>query len=379
MKFIFSKRQRITSTSAFDPKIMLKAVCVTWIITKLICYRLWLADRLFPLVPVNEAVSILPDFFHSGLFIISLICMAGMLFFQTRKLAAILLISELLSCALDQNRWQPWEYQFLFMLATFVFIKDEKYCRFSWQLIIAGLFFFSGLGKFNSAFIHDTWQNLILYRWLGLTNHSILLVRAGYLLPMVEMMAAICLFINPFKTFAVAILTGMHLMILLMLGPIGLNINAVVWPWNILMILLLLTLFLRTRFEYSFLFSMKPFTWIVLTCWWILPWLQLAGYWDKYLSAVLYSGGIAQLYICTDNTTAKKEMAVYMDKQFGVIPCAPVLSVYKWGVSEMRTAPYPEPRVFHAIIKAWKKRYPDSTDRFYLYKPGFAYRVTEIK
>ena len=93
---------------------------------------------------------------------------------------------------------------------------------------------------------------------------------------------------------------------------------------------------------------------------------------------MLYSGGVEQLYICSHNPAAKKEMNAYMDKEFKVIPCSPVLSVYKWGVAEMNTAPYPEKRVYKAIIKAWEKKYPGTTDRFYMYKPGFTYKVEEI-
>ena len=163
-----------------------------------------------------------------------------------------------------------------------------------------------------------------------------------------------------------------------MLGPFGLNINAVIWPWNLLMIVLLYLMFFKTTVEYSFSLIKQPFTWLVMICWCILPWLRLAGYWDKYLSAVLYSGGLEQLYICTSNSAAQKEMAPYMDKRFGVIPCSPVLSVYNWGSKEINTSPYPEKRAYIGIIKAWNKKYPGNTDRFYLYKPGYTYTVKEI-
>ena len=71
-------------------------------------------------------------------------------------------------------------------------------------------------------------------------------------------------------------------------------------------------------------------------------------------------------------------MRIYMEKEFRVIPCSPVLSVYKWGVTEMNTSPYPERRIYNAIIMAWKKEHPNNTDRFYIYKPGFAYTVREV-
>lgn len=368
-----------SAVSKYNPGLIVKLVALTWLITKLICYKLWLSNRLFPLIPVHDALADLPAPVHATLFIISLGCLSLLLIFPNRKLVMVLLIVELLSCMLDQDRWQPWEYQFIFMMASFVFIKDEKENRFSWQLILAGIFFFSGLSKFNSAFIHDVWQNLVLHRWLGIYHTSDLLIRSGYALPLIEMAAGIFLLIKKTRRLAILVLVSMHLLILALLGPAGLNMNAVIWPWNILMPFLLYFLFYHEKFQYSYFFSLKPFGWIVFACWWVMPWLQLAGYWDKYLSSVLYSGGVEQLYICTNNESAKKEMADYMDKEFKVIPCSPVLSVYKWGNKEMRTVPYPEKRVYNAIIKAWKKKYPGSNDRFYIYKSGFAYSVKEVQ
>ena len=364
--------------TGFDHRRVFKLVCIAWFISKIICYQLWFADRLFPLVPIHESLSAIPSFLHSTLFFISLASMLVFLFFPDKKIMILLLLAELLSCMLDQNRWQPWEYQFIFMLATMVFCKEEKQVLFAWQCIIAGLYFFGGLGKLNSAFIHDTWQHLVLHKWLGVSGVNISVTRSGYLLPLIEMAAGAGLLFHPAKKICLLILILMHGLILLMLGPLGLNINAVVWPWNLLMPFCLYFVFFKPAMVFSKTNFYKPFIWLVLLCWWVMPWLQLAGYWDKYLSAVLYSGGVEQLFICTQNPAAQKQMAPYLDSTFRVIPCDNSLSVYNWGIKDMKTAPYPEKRVFEAIIKAWKKRFPGTCDRFYLYKPGFSYSVKEV-
>jgi len=362
----------------FDTRRVVRLLCITWFITKLICYKLWFADRLFPVIPVNDLLLGLPLWTHSFLFVVSLCAMLSLVFFPNKKTALILLLAELLSCMLDQNRWQPWEYQFIFMLAAYTFINEEKSVRSYWQLIIAGLFFFSGVSKLNNGFIHDIWNNLVLRRWLDISTINSWTSRAGYALPLMEMTAGIGLLIGKTRKLSIWGLTTMHIIILCMLGPAGLNMNIVIWPWNILMPLLLFSIFYQQSLEYKQAILYKPFAWFVLLCWWILPWLQLAGYWDKYLSAVLYSGGVEQLYICTDDPVAKKEMAGYMDKEFKVVPCSPVLSAYKWGMMEMNTAPYPEPRIYKKIIQAWNKHYPHFENRYYLYKPGFTYMVKQL-
>ena len=350
-----------------------------WIITKLICYKLWLADRIFPLVPVRFFTADLPNAFHLSLFVISMACMIWMMVKPAKAIAALLLVVEIVSCLLDQNRWQPWEYQFIFMLAAYVFSKEEKSVLAYWRMIMAALLFFSGFCKFNSAFIHDVWNHLILHRWLHIQTGPEWLSRLGYLLPLIEMAAAIGLLFRKTVKYAVLILVAMHMLILLMFGPFGLNINSVIWPWNVLMLSLLLLLFFRTEPVFEQTLLMRPFFWIVLMCWWILPWTRQSGYWDKYLSAVLYSGGVEQLFICSNNSEATEATARFYEKQFRVIPCDSSIAAYYWGMKEMNTAPYPERRVYEGIAKKWRERFHDSTARFYIFKPGFRIKVEELK
>lgn len=350
-----------------------------WLITKLICYKLWLADRVFPVVPVRFISDGLPNTFHLSLLLISITCMLWLTVKPLKSIAALLLSVEIISCLLDQNRWQPWEYQFIFMLAAYVFCREEKHILVYWRIIIVALLFFSGFCKFNSAFIHDVWNHLILRRWLHVQTGSVWLSRTGYLLPLIEMAAALGLLFEKTGKYSVPVLLSMHLLILLMFGPLGLNINSVIWPWNILMFSLLLLLFYKKPFGFEQQLLMRPFLWLVIVCWWIMPWLRPFGFWDKYLSAVLYSGGVEQLFVCSDNKEAKKETAVFYEKEFRIIPCDSAIALYYWGMKEMNSAPYPERRVYKAIAAKWKQRYHDSTARFYIFKPGFGIRLEELK
>lgn len=357
---------------------VLHIISIAWICAKLICFKLWGAGRDFPLVPVHDSLSSIHPFIHDFLFGSSLLMMFLFIFFPGKKMAAIIICLELLTCCLDQNRWQPWEYFFLFMFLAYVLTKKSNELPGIWLLIMAGLYFFGGIGKMNSAFIHDTWKYLMLHRWLDISTSNIWVTRSGYLLPLLELLAGLGLLFKQTRTVSILVLAGMHLFILLMLGPAGLNINQVVWPWNMALVILLVILFFNSSQMALSGPVANPFLWVVLLCWWILPWLRFTGHWDKYLSSVLYSGGVEQLFICTKNPAAIEQMGKYMDSSFRVIPCSPVLSVYNWGIHEMRTAPYPEPRVRNAIIKAWNEKYPGNNDRFYVYTPGFAYKVKEL-
>ena len=368
MKFLQPSLRLLQLNSHF----LFKLLCGCWLVTKLICYKLWLASRFFPLVPVHNALQSVPPMLHTLLFAVSLVCMLLVWIFPNRKVAIILLVSELLSCMLDQNRWQPWEYQFLCMLGAFVFITDEKKRVQAWQIIMVGIYFFSGLGKCSSYFIRNVWDYLFLKQLAGIHDAGPWLLRAGYMIPLLEMLAAVALCFKPTRKAAVWFLSAMHLLILLVFGPAALNINAVIWPWNILMPLLLTGLFYNLPLHLFKRATLKPvYTMLMLLAWWIMPWLQLAGLWDNYLSGGLYSGRNQQLFICTNDLGASYRLSNSITIASKGMECNSAISVYKWAVQEMNTPPYPEPRVFKAISAHWNKTYPKAINRFYLFRAGF--------
>ena len=365
--------------SVYRPEIILKWICCCWLVTKLLCYKLWLANRLFPLVPVHDALAGLPAIVHTLLLGLSILCLALLLFFPYKKLVIFLLILELVSCLLDQNRWQPWEYQFIFMLGAYAFLNDENKRRFSWQLILIGLYFFSGLYKCNNNFIHNVWNRLLLRQVFGVSEIGAWLTRAGYLIPIIEMVAGLALFFKRTRKPAVILLVAMHLLNLVLLGPAGIDINSVIWPWNILMPLLLFLLFYKDNRPLTNPILWKPvFTRLVFVCWWVLPWLQPLCYWDKNLSGVLYSGNKEYLYICTGDTAIKQQLKNSIVPQKKNLPCNDAISVYLWSMMEINVAPYPQERVYKAIVKAWIKRYPNAGDRFYIYQPGYKIEVKPL-
>lgn len=285
-----------------------------------------------------------------------------------------MVILEISSCLLDQNRWQPWEYQFLLMTAVYAFFASEKKVKTGWQIIIMGLYFFSGISKFNHGFILKVWNDLILHQWLGLTVQNQLIYRMGYLLPLIEIFAAIGLIFNRSRKPAVIMLCLMHVFNLLLLGPLGLDLDSfVIWPWNILMPFLLLFLFYKNIFEHSPLMQKPIGLWFIALLCWILPWLNLAGYWDDYLSFTLYSGKTQHLFICISDPAIKHQFhdRLVLSKSSQV--CDSTLSIYKWSLQELKVSPNPELRVYKEIIRQWEKNYDTTaTDKFILFSPKFS-------
>ena len=351
--------------------LMVRCIAACWLITKLLCHKLWLANRLFPLVPVHDILYKVPNNIHLFLFAVMLISLAALMIFPQKKwICTVMIIAEIVSCLLDQNRWKPWEYQFMFMLLPLVFLKDEKRIKICWQIIIVGLYFFSGLSKCNSGFILRVWNALVLHEWMGITTQNPWVYRLGYAMPLIEMAAGIALLFYRSRKFAVGILCLMHVMLFIMLGPPAGNYTNVIWPWNLLMIFLLLYLFYINHFDIAVLKQKQLLVWAIALFWWVIPWLNLIGYWDDYFSAVLYSGKTQSLYICTSNVKTKTNYALYFIAPGNKQPCNSMLSVSEWSMQTINVVPNPEERVYQSIIRQWKLKNDSSgTDRFFILYP----------
>jgi hypothetical protein len=351
---------------------MLRIMLICWALMQLLCYPLWHGLRDFPLVPVWDELSKLPWYLHDVFFYTGLGLMLLLMWKPNKKLGAVLLAMILLNALLDQNRWVPWHYQFIWMLAAYVFLRNEKQVLQAWSIILVSVYFYSGLSKLQPSFIHDIWNYLLLQSWLGVYSNNQWLWRLGYLIPVAEITLAILLLIPRFRKIAVFGLVAMHLLILLWLGPLGLNLNEVIWPWNLLMPLLLYGVFLKPELHFEKSFFKNAFTGFLILICCFMPLLQRFGYWDRYLSFSMNSGGVPQLYICTDDEVLLKEYAPFMsNRRNSMLPCNFPIPVYRWANATIKLAPNPEERVYVSIAQQFKESHPGVEVNFYIYYAGF--------
>ncbi|MEX1203317.1 MAG: hypothetical protein WEA59_08750 [Ferruginibacter sp.] len=360
-------------------QLLLRTMLVCWATIQLLCYPLWHGLRDYPIIPIWDVLLKLPWFLHDTLFYGGLGCMLLLLWKPNKRWAMILLVVTICGALLDQNRWQPWHYQFIWMLAAYVFLQKEKQVILAWQIILVSVYFFSGLAKLQSAFIHDIWKNLFLQSWLGITAKNQWILRLGYVMPIAEMGFALLLLTGSFKKIGVYGLILMHLLILIWLGPFARNTIIEVWPWNIAMPFFLVALFYQRKLEPMLAFFKIKFVRLLLLACCILPWLNLGGYWDRNLSFVMYSGGVPLLYICTNNNTVLMQYASYMSNhKSAVLPCKFPIPVYQWALKTIHTSPNTEKRVYAAIVKQWKQLHLGVEASFYIYKSGFKYTLVKF-
>lgn len=293
-----------TDNASSKATIAMRLICLFWIAAKIIGWKVWLKERLFPVAPVADWCD-WPPMMHYILFVASLGSILFLVFKPFNKTILIALIAiETLSCLADQNRWQPWQYQYLFsVIVCLINFKEHQKLIGCIAFIMATTYLYSGIGKLNEGYLVLVWDNIFLkkiFRLSEATYQHNAIHYLGYATAVAEMFFAAGLFFAKTKRVAAYGMIAMHLLILYAIGPLGINYNSIVWPWNILMIILLYLLFIKNEpAQIGFSWLLQGWNMVVLICWGILPALNYVGLWDSYLSSRLYSGGAAgNGYLC---------------------------------------------------------------------------------
>jgi hypothetical protein len=361
-------------------RIITKIAAIACLISMLLSFNIWTNERSFPTSPL---FNILPPIFHPIDYIIIAGCFLTIFLIaivrNPQKLIILFLVIGLVLLVFDLNRWQPWFYQYylmFFLLSFFNYRCDDTKQLVALitilKIMIAAIYFWSGLQKFNPNFIADTFPWLLepITDQLGdnsLSHFKIL----GYAFPLIESVSGIILLINPIKKLGVILIVSMHVFILFVIGPLGHNYNPVVWPWNLAMIAFSLILFnneidfklidFRTMFRYH---SIK----IVFLLFILMPQLNFFNKWDSYLSHNLYSGNTSSGDIFLSKETKEQlpesiqKYAVISDQEYAI-------AIKYWCMKETGVPAYPEQRNFESIKNAMVKYTKDTSGIYLTFTP----------
>ena len=334
-------------------------ILIGLLVSVLLSINLWAGQRWFPKTSSFTDFTGVPAPYDY----INLIVLLTLIFFSftssSKKPKILLVLVSIYLCFDDQNRLQPWFFNYILLLVVFLFYKqrvDEpnNYTTvfISMQILIALVYIFSGLQKFNSHFITDTFtwfisplSNVLNQRQMGIV------MMFGKFIPYTEIAIGLGLLIKPTRYIILPAVILMHIFILVMLGPSGKSYNYVIWPWNIVMIILDLLLFASIKqerfFDIAFLFKGLCF-YIVITLMFIFPLFSFQNKYDSYLSSSLYSGNThnCQL-ILTDN--AYKKLPYYLKNFVSTDANYNILNIKKWAMTELNTPCVPEYRVFKTV------------------------------
>jgi hypothetical protein len=322
-------------------------------------YNLWGGPRFFPKAHLFANFQSLQAPFDY-LYLILLVILIIVSFLSQSKIPTLLLILfSFFLCIDDQNRLQPWFYNYILILFVLLFYKqrvDESNNYTSIfitiQILVSLIYIYSGLQKFNSHFTTDTLKWLVVPFQDNFSERQInLFLKLGHSIPYLECFIGIGLLIKPLRYLAIPIVIAMHLFILVFLGPLGNNYNPVVWPWNIVMIILNLLLFANVGqerfFDISILFK-DVYFYIVITLMLIFPIFSFNNKYDSYLSSSLYSGNTHDcVLILSDN--AYNKLPYYIKNFVSKNADYNQLNIKKWAITELNVPCVPEYRIFESV------------------------------
>ena len=275
---------------------------------------------------------------------------------RPQRLILIFLVLAGLLCLWDQNRWQPWFYQYLFMLAAIGVVwwkkngetRSQQQALNACRLIVASTYVWSGLQKLNASFIRETWPD-IAGPWLRLLPEAVRKPPQPFILvvPVLEVAIGLGLIARRSRDAAVALALATHAFVLALLLCSG--ENTVVWPWNIAMGVFVVILFWRDKAAGGEIFAVRNgLHAAVLLLFAILPALSLFDLWDSYLSSALYSGNTDQAVIYVDPAAIQRLPAQTLPHVWQ--KSQPFfLDINRWSFAELNVPVYPEPRVYRRV------------------------------
>jgi hypothetical protein len=371
-------------------------VILAFCIGLLMSSRLWIGPRSYPQAPVLGTLpaveGIVAHSLFAALFVLAAIALISP---KPQKFIAAFLAIIAFLCFFDQTRWQPWVFQYGFLLATLALFSwnnddadGEKRTLNIARLIIASTYIFSGLQKINLNFVQHDFPWLVQPITNALPSTVDLLPRFGMAAPFLQVAFGVGLLTKRYRRVSLLLAVSMHLFILAMFGPAGLNWNNIVWPWTGAMALFDILLF-TGKTDFSFREIMWPnhrYHAAMFSLFTILPLLSFCNLWDSYLSAALYSGNLTEAEIYTTDAGKASLPAATSSYLVRTSPDTNVLNVQRWAIEDLNVTPYPETRVYKKIAKDVCNQLRDPAQlvlivreqRMFWSKPELGYRCWDL-
>lgn len=327
------------------------------VLTMLASAPLWMNSRPYPPLRVAGWFPILSDPWDKLVFAAALTALLAAFRFHRAGTVAFLAISLFLALA-DQARWQPWFYMYWVMLL--LTLAEERAALAGCRFALAAAYVWSGIQKINPHYFDLVvpWFVKPAAAWLP-AFVATAFQWAVAAAPAIEVFIGLGLWFPRTRRAAVIAAFAVHLSALLFLGPLGHKHNWIVWPWNLAMPALVVTLFPRGTPEAVWPGS-KRSAWsvVVVALFWLLPILSFFGKWDSYLSFSLYTGNLTKADIFISASLRERlppelhEFIKPTPEPFNEQVQGPyVVLVELWADKVLRVPPLPEARNYRHIAR----------------------------
>jgi len=300
---------------------------------------------------------------------------------------------------LDQSRFQPWAY--LAMVLAFCMFAFQPSDAIRWmRLLVVSLYFYSAISKLDYSFLHTIGQQFLvtlasmIHIDIGKWPLTVkLALAAGF--PTWELLVALGLSFPKTRIAAVAGAIAMHLALLLILGPWGLEHRLGVQMWNLYFIVQ--TVFLFGLFGSPEKTSCKgngtgelaeqgtkpapekqPFfarlvVWSVV----LLPLLEPLGWFDHWPAWGLYASRTSQVTLLVHRTATNRlpERVRRHLEDIGTKNESVELNLDDWALDAVHAPIYPQARVQLGIAESVILRW-NLSHRFMVVMSGTASRFS---
>lgn len=239
-----------------------------------------------PRIPLFDGFGLSPTLF---LFAVGAVPILAI--FNKRWSWAIVSVLFAVVFATDQLTMQPWAYQFM-IYSAIVALAGRHELRLI-RVVAISVYLFSGLGKLDFQFAHTVGTDFLSTLTLGATDSIPKQVSASLalLLPATETIAGSLLIFRRTRRTAASVVMGIHLALILVLGPWALDHSTGVLAWNFILIGQAYYLFWRYQEVDNYHESTRtlPLAFGLMMVVVIGPLGERSGYWDHWLAWALYA------------------------------------------------------------------------------------------
>lgn len=327
--------------------------------------KLWVPDRFFPHIPIPFISIKFNGLIGSLALLMLIVSLLGSIFYKSRVWSVLIIFSTIVLALLDQMRLQPWVYLYFTILTCLVLTGQQSGRENAFlncvQTICVGIYFWSGLHKFNSAFLDYTFTSILETLFLIRDKELLLFLRnIGYVLPLVEIICGVLLFLPKTRLVGIYIVVALHMAILIFVSPLGINKNFIVIPWNLAMISIVFISFYKTKnqiLKWEGIYKLRILKSVTMLLFWILPFLNFFSMWDSYLSFSLYSDKANKYFIAIEQSEVHKidKRLIPFFVELPNVKGGNLIDVNKWSMTELNVPFYPEDRIFKKLSESFCK------------------------
>ena len=202
-------------------------------------WRLWTSQTEFPQVPFFVWAGSLPSFLDRSVFGILLASLAFAAWKpDSRRIWMTLTVTLSALIVLDQHRLQPWAWQLLLLAICWNSASNRLAGNLPHVALTISIYFWSAVSKLDAEFFVSHGPTLVeaLFGAIGIDATAIPVRMKWWLattLPLGELLVAVGLCWPRTRRAALIGATGLHVGLLLALGPLGLRHRPGVLLWNV--------------------------------------------------------------------------------------------------------------------------------------------------